>query len=103
MIINFGCSETEKIFTGAGSRKLPVNIQNVSRRKLRMLNNAIQLQDLGTYLLQTGWKNWKATGKDSIAFVSIINGVFAFFGTTDKLNKLRLLIIINCKLKCQCG
>jgi len=46
MIIDFKCSETEKIFTGSSSRKFPVDIQSVARRKLRILNNAIQLQDL---------------------------------------------------------
>jgi len=46
MIIDFKCSETGKIFTGSGSRKFPVDIQSVARRKLRILNNAIQLQDL---------------------------------------------------------
>ena len=34
------------IFTGEQSRKLPANIQNVARRKLRMLNNAVKLEDL---------------------------------------------------------
>jgi len=46
MINNFKCPETEKIFNGEQSRKLPANIQNVARRKLRMLNNAIKLEDL---------------------------------------------------------
>jgi proteic killer suppression protein len=46
MIIDFKCSETEKIWRGEVSRKLPQNIQNVARRKLRMLNNAIDLNDL---------------------------------------------------------
>ena len=46
MITNFKCSETEKIFNGIQSRKLPANIQNVARRKLRMLNNSVNLDDL---------------------------------------------------------
>jgi len=46
MIKDFKCSETEKIWRGRVSRKLPQNIQNVARRKLRMLNNAIDLNDL---------------------------------------------------------
>jgi len=46
MIINFKCAETEKIFTSIQSRKLPAGIQNVTRRKLRMLNNAVNLNDL---------------------------------------------------------
>jgi proteic killer suppression protein len=46
MIKSFKCRETEKIWLGEASRKLPQNIQNVARRKLRMLNNAVDLNDL---------------------------------------------------------
>jgi proteic killer suppression protein len=46
MIKGFKCNETEKIWQGEVSRKLPQNIQNVARRKLRMLNNAVDLKDL---------------------------------------------------------
>ena len=46
MINNFKCPETEMIFNGEQSRRLPANIQNVARRKLRMLNNAVKLEDL---------------------------------------------------------
>ena len=46
MIRSFKTKETEKIFTRLRSRKLPQIIQQVSYRKLRMLNNAINLNDL---------------------------------------------------------
>ena len=46
MIISFACKETERIWSGKGSRKLPTAIQKVARRKLRMLNNAACLDDL---------------------------------------------------------
>lgn len=46
MIKEFKCWETEKVFNGLRSTKLPVNIQQVARRKLRMLNNALELNDL---------------------------------------------------------
>ena len=46
MIINFKCKETEKIWLGERSRRLPTDIQHVARRKLRMLNNAKQIEDL---------------------------------------------------------
>ena len=46
MIKAFKCSETGKIFNGQRSKKLPVTIQQVARRKLRMLNNALDLNDL---------------------------------------------------------
>lgn len=46
MIRSFADKETEKIWQGKQSKKLPVNIQNVARRKLRMLNNAQNINDL---------------------------------------------------------
>lgn len=46
MIISFKCKETEKIWHGQMSRRLPTDIQQVARRKLRILNNARQLTDL---------------------------------------------------------
>ena len=46
MIINFGDNETEKIWNGFVAKKLPFDIQNVARRKLRMLNNAQDINDL---------------------------------------------------------
>jgi len=42
----FADRETEKIWNGLGSRRLPADIQQVARRKLRMLNNAATLDDL---------------------------------------------------------
>lgn len=46
MIKGFACKETEKIWKGEVSRRLPRDIQEVARRKLRMMNNARTLQDL---------------------------------------------------------
>ncbi len=46
MIISFGNSDTEKIWNGIRVKKLPIEIQNIGRRKLRMLNNSIDLADL---------------------------------------------------------
>lgn len=46
MIKSFGDSETKKIWEGEFSLKLPSAIQSVARRKLRMLNNAQDLNDL---------------------------------------------------------
>ncbi len=46
MIKSFGDKETEKIWNGIPSRKLPSEIQNVARRKLRMINNAQSINDL---------------------------------------------------------
>lgn len=46
MIKSFGNKETEKIWNGIRSKKLPDDIQQIARRKLRMLNNAVTIQDL---------------------------------------------------------
>jgi proteic killer suppression protein len=46
VIRNFADKETEKIWHGIPSRRLPADIQRVARRKLRMLNNAVNLNDL---------------------------------------------------------
>ncbi len=46
MIVSFHDNETEKVWQGVFSRKLPHDIQQVARRKLRMLNNARRVDDL---------------------------------------------------------
>ena len=46
MIVSFGSKETEKIWKGEKSRKLPLEIQHIARRKLRMLNNSQTLENL---------------------------------------------------------
>jgi proteic killer suppression protein len=46
VIISFAGKETEKIWNGIQSRKLPADIQNVARRKLRMINNSQKVNDM---------------------------------------------------------
>ena len=46
MIETFADPETEKIFHGIVSRKLPSDIQKTARRKLLYLHDAQDLQDL---------------------------------------------------------
>ena len=46
MIRSFADRETEKIWSGIRSRKLPMEIQNRALVKLRLLNNARHLDDL---------------------------------------------------------
>ena len=46
MIKTFGDKESEKNWNGIRSKKLPNEIQDVARRKLRMLNNAQDVNDL---------------------------------------------------------
>ncbi|MCU0503158.1 MAG: type II toxin-antitoxin system RelE/ParE family toxin [Anaerolineae bacterium] len=46
MIKSFGNEETRLIYSLQRSRKLPSDIQQVALRKLRMINNAVSLNDL---------------------------------------------------------
>lgn len=46
MIVSFGSKETEKIWKGIRVKKMPIEIQHVGRRKLRMLNNSQDVIDL---------------------------------------------------------
>ena len=46
MIKNFKDAETQKIYQRQRSRKLPIDIQQVALRKLRMINNSVSINDL---------------------------------------------------------
>ena len=46
MIVSLGAKETEKIWNGERVKKLPNEIQEIGRRKLRMLNNSQNIADL---------------------------------------------------------
>ena len=46
MILSFADKETERIWNGEVSRRLPIEIQSIARRKLRMINNARRLDDI---------------------------------------------------------
>jgi len=46
LILSFGNKETENIWNGIRVKKMPLTVQNVGRRKLRMLNNSQDLADL---------------------------------------------------------
>jgi len=46
MIISFGSKEAEKIWNGERVPKLPLEVQSVGRRKLRMLHNSQNIADL---------------------------------------------------------
>ena len=46
MILSFGNDDTESIWNGVRVKKIPPEIQNIGRRKLRMLNNSVDLKDL---------------------------------------------------------
>lgn len=46
MIRSFKDRETEKVFSGRYSRKLPTDIQHIAERKLIMIHRAASLSDL---------------------------------------------------------
>lgn len=46
MIVSFGSKQTEQICNGFRVKKMPIEIQNPGRRKLRMLNNSQDIADL---------------------------------------------------------
>ncbi len=46
MIISFGSKDSERIWLGERVRKIPIEIQQIGRRKLRMINNSNNLNDL---------------------------------------------------------
>ena len=46
MIVSFGNKATAAIWAGMRSKQVPFAINNVARRKLRMLNAATEIEDL---------------------------------------------------------
>ena len=46
MIISFADKDTEKIWQGERVKSIPLEVQQVGRRKLRMINNSQTLADL---------------------------------------------------------
>ncbi len=46
MIVSFRSKETEQIWIGNRVKKMPIEIQKIGRRKLRMLNNSQNIIDL---------------------------------------------------------
>lgn len=46
MILSFGSKESEKVWIGERVPKWPLEIQEIGRRKLRMLNNSQNITDL---------------------------------------------------------
>ncbi|MGE0021914.1 MAG: type II toxin-antitoxin system RelE/ParE family toxin [Draconibacterium sp.] len=46
MILSFGDKDTEFIWNGTRVKSIPGEIQDVGRRKLRMLNNSQSINDL---------------------------------------------------------
>ena len=60
MILTFGDKNTESIWNGIRVKNLPIEVQSVGRRKLRMLNNSQTISDLR---IPTSNRLEKLTGK----------------------------------------
>ncbi|CAN5331209.1 type II toxin-antitoxin system RelE/ParE family toxin [soil metagenome] len=46
MILTFGDKDTEQVWKGNWVKRLPNEVQEIGRRKLRMLNSSQNIQDL---------------------------------------------------------
>jgi len=46
MIVTFGSKQAEQVWNGEHVKNLPIEVQKVGRRKLRMLNNSQNLNDV---------------------------------------------------------
>jgi len=94
MIKTFDSKETGKIWEGIRSSKLPIEIQQIGRRKHRMLNNSVSLVDL-RIPPSNRLEKLKGEQKDYIALGLMINGELFLNGIMGIRLKLKLLIIIN--------
>jgi len=79
MIISFASRETELIWSGQRSRKLPGDIQFIALRKLRMLNQARVLSDLRIPPANR-LEACAGAGRGNTASASTTNGGFALYG-----------------------
>jgi toxin HigB-1 len=82
MILSFRCRETESIWAGVRSRRLPADIQPIALRKLRQLNAARVLDDLkvppgnrrGQHSIRINdqWRIcfvWSSTGAENVEII----------------------------------
>lgn len=78
MIESFADPEIEKLWNGSVSRRLPPGIQAVARRKLRMLDAAVRLDDLRVppgnrlerlHCGRSGWYSIRINDRWRICFV----------------------------------
>ncbi len=83
MILTFGSKETEQIWNGIRVKKMPIDIQNVGRRKLRMLNNS---QDISDLRIPPSNRLEKLTGKLSDFYSIRINKQWRIIFVWDKGN-----------------
>ena len=90
MIVSFGSKETEKIWNGIRVKNLPIEIQNVGRRKLRVLNNA---QDITDLRIPPSNRLEKLTGKLNKFYSIRINKQWRIIFVWEKRNATEVEII----------
>ncbi len=90
MIISFGSKETEKIWNGDRVKNLPIEIQHIGRRKLRMLNNS---QNLGDLRIPPSNKLEKLSGKLADFYSIRINDQWRITFKWDNRNASEVTIV----------
>jgi proteic killer suppression protein len=90
MIFSFRSKETEKIWNGDRVKNLPHEIQQIGRRKLRMLNNSQNLPDLR---IPPSNKLEKLSGKMSDLYSIRINDQWRIVFKWDDGNASEVTII----------
>lgn len=90
MIISFGSKETEQVWNGIRVKKMPIEIQSIGRRKLRMLNNS---QDINDLRIPSSNRLEKLTGKLNEFHSIRINKQWRIIFILDKGNASEVEII----------
>ncbi len=90
MIVSFVSKVTEQIWNGFRVKKIPIEIQNVVRRKLRMLNNS---QDISDLRIPPSNRLEKLTGRLSEFYSIRINKQWRIIFIWDKGNAREVEIV----------
>lgn len=90
MIVSFGSKESEQIWKGIRVKKMPIEVQNIGRRKLRMLNSS---QDIADLRIPPSNRLEKLTGKLKEFYSIRINKQWRIIFTWDKGNANNVEII----------
>ncbi|MEO5789821.1 type II toxin-antitoxin system RelE/ParE family toxin [Gelidibacter sp.] len=90
MIVTFGSKETKQIWNAIRVKKVPIEIQNAGRRKLRMLNNS---QDIADLRIPPSNRLEKMTGKLNDFYSIRINNQWRIIFLWDNGNASEVEII----------
>ena len=98
MIVSFGSKDTEKIWNGERVENFPIDIQQVGRQKLRMLNNS---QNVGETRVSQIIKGRRRITADTALRLSYYFGNFAKFwlGLQDDFDLEEGTMVNNDSLK----